>query len=118
AIAIGMMTPELPEYVMDAFLNMCELIVEPFNAAASKHTPPKLLTERGEYRWGKSDLPMRAGHVAAVNALSIHFRVPPREIVFLHRRLAGVFIMLATLGAELNTRQLLLDRLERVQRRP
>jgi hypothetical protein len=43
-----------------------------------------------------------------MNALSVYFRVPPREIVFLHRRLAGVFIMLATLGAELNARDLLM----------
>src|SRR3546814_18643601 len=54
----------------------------------------------GAYRWGDSDLPMRSGRIAAMNALSVHFRVPPREIVFLHRRLAGVFIMLATLHCE------------------
>jgi hypothetical protein len=51
---------------------------------------------------------MRAANVAARNALSVHYRVPPREIVFLHRRLAGVFIMLAALGTELDARELLL----------
>src|SRR3546814_20796524 len=58
----------------------------------------------GAYRWGDSDLPMRSGRIAAMNALSVHFRVPPREIVFLHRRLAGVFIMLATLHCEVDGR--------------
>src|SRR3546814_10530856 len=58
----------------------------------------------GAYRWGDSDLPMRSGRIAAMNALSVHFRVPPREIVVLHRRLAGVFIMLATLHCEVDGR--------------
>ena len=48
---------------------------------------------------------MRVSQTAARNALSLSFRVPPREIVFLHRRLAGVFIALATLKAELDLRK-------------
>ena len=75
-------------------------------------TPARLYNERGEYKWGDSDLPMRAGQLAAKNAFSRHFRVPPREIVFLHRRLSGVFIMLATLRAELAARPHLLTALE------
>ena len=51
---------------------------------------------------------------AAVNSISYHFRIPPREIMFLHRRIAGVFIVLATLRAELNLRDLLLSHLKRV----
>lgn len=107
AEAIGLMKPGFPQSVLDAFADMCEMIVEPFNAAANPSTPPALLNARKEYRWGTSDLPLRASSMAARNALSVHFSVPPREIVFLHRRLAGVFIMLATLGAELDTRDLL-----------
>ena len=56
---------------------------------------------------------IREGQPLARNALSVHFRVPPREIVFLHRRLAGVFIMLATLGVELNARGRLLASVEK-----
>jgi predicted unusual protein kinase regulating ubiquinone biosynthesis (AarF/ABC1/UbiB family) len=105
ARAIGLMDAGFPKGVLDAFAQMCELIVEPFADPDSGAVPPQLKNARGEYRWGESDLPMRASKVAAVNALSVHFRVPPREIVFLHRRLAGVFIMLATLGAELDGRE-------------
>lgn len=108
ASAIGLMKEGFPKAVLDAFVQMCELIVEPFDLHEQGRTPPWLLNERGEYRWHESDLPMRSGKVAAMNALSVYFRVPPREIVFLHRRLAGVFIMLATLGAELNARDLLM----------
>ncbi|SFF31656.1 ABC1 family protein [Fontimonas thermophila] len=112
AKAIGLMQESFPRSVLDAFAQMCELIVEPFNAANDPRTPESLRNAKGEYRWGDSDLPMRVGRVAALNALSIHFRVPPREIVFLHRRLAGVFIMLATLRCELSARDTLLCALE------
>lgn len=111
ADAIGLMRGTFPEPVLKAFTEMCQLIVEPFNAVDDTRTPPQLRNAKGEYRWGASDLPMRAANVAARNALSVHFRVPPREIVFLHRRLAGVFIMLATLDVELDARERLLERL-------
>ncbi len=112
ARAIGLMQAGFPRPVLDAFAEMCELIVEPFNAPDDPRTPARLHNADGAYRWGDSDLPMRASRMAAVNALSVHFRVPPREIVFLHRRLAGVFIMLATLGCQLSEREALLTALE------
>src|SRR3546814_7167529 len=83
---------------------MCEAIVEPFEAVDDAKSDPSRRNKAGAYRWGDSDLPMRSGRIAAMNALSVHFRVPPREIVFLHRRLAGVFIMLATLHCEVDGR--------------
>ena len=112
ASAIGLMKPGFPKPVFEAFAEMCEMIVEPFRGPGSRGAPAALFNARGEYLWGASDLPLRASSMAARNALSVHFRVPPREIVFLHRRLAGVFIMLATLGAELDTRELVLGFLD------
>lgn len=112
AEAIGLIRPDFPRAAFEAFAEMCELIVEPFAGPGAGRSSGAPFNARGEYRWGDSDLPLRAGSVAARNALSVHFRVPPREIVFLHRRLAGVFIMLAALHAELDTRALLLDRLQ------
>jgi predicted unusual protein kinase regulating ubiquinone biosynthesis (AarF/ABC1/UbiB family) len=108
AQAIGLMQAGFPEPVLQAFAEMCEMIVEPFRLPDDPRVPRGLFNARGEYRYAASDLPMRAAGVAARNALSRYFRVPPREIVFLHRRLAGVFIMLAALGAELNARSRLL----------
>lgn len=108
ATAIGLMNAGFPPQVKKTFADMCQMIVEPFNAPDDPRNHAELRNARGEYRWGASDLPMRAANVAARNALSVHFRVPPREIVFLHRRLAGVFIMLATLDVELDARDRLL----------
>ena len=75
--------------------------MEPFEAPDSGRIPQALLTPDGRYRWHASDLPMRAGRIASRNALSVHFRVPPREIIFCTGDWRGVFIMLSTLRAEL-----------------
>ncbi|MEK6805307.1 MAG: AarF/ABC1/UbiB kinase family protein [Pseudomonadota bacterium] len=98
AEAIGLMQSGFPQAVQDGFSELCGLIVEPFKSDSV-------------YDWGRSDLPQRAASSVARNALSRYFRLPPREIVFLHRRLAGVFILLATLRAQLDGRSILLQHL-------
>ncbi|MGQ0502617.1 MAG: ABC1 kinase family protein [Panacagrimonas sp.] len=108
ACDIGLMSDRFPEHVHEAFALMCEMITEPFAGNEPGRVPPQLLNAQGEYKWGESDLPMRAGQLAAKNAFSKYFRLPPREIVFLHRRLSGVFIMLATLHAEVDARPMLM----------
>jgi predicted unusual protein kinase regulating ubiquinone biosynthesis (AarF/ABC1/UbiB family) len=116
ATEIGLIKAGFPKAAMQAFAEMCETIVEPFTDPSEGRIPQALLNRNGDYRWGESDLPMRAAQAGAKNALSVHFRVPPREIVFLHRRLAGVFIMLAQLRSEFSARQALLDALSRLDR--
>lgn len=101
AEAIGLIGSDFPDAALDAFAAMCECIVEPFDPIRA---PEALRTAAGSYRFGASELPMRASQMAARNALTRSFRLPPREIVFLHRRLGGVFIALATLSAELDLR--------------
>lgn len=98
AEGIGLMSADFPAPVVQAFVELCGLIVEPFRG--------------GAYDWGASDLPRRVGEKIARNALTRYFRIPPREIVFLHRRLAGVFILLAALGARWDARPLLQRHLE------
>lgn len=102
AAAIGLIGRDFPAASLQAFADMCSRIVEPFEP---QRAPPALLNAEGAYCFGRSDLPMRVSQMAARNALSLSFQVPPREIVFLHRRVAGVFIALATLSAELDLRR-------------
>ncbi len=93
ASGIGLMHDHFPATLLDAFAELCELIVEPFRG--------------GTYDWGGSDLPNRVGAKIARTAFTRYFHIPPREIVFLHRRLAGVFILLAALNARWDARPLL-----------
>lgn len=103
AEGIGAMHADFPEEVHDAFAELCELIVEPFRGAPGPHQP----AGDTAYDWAASDLPRRVGEKIARNALTRYFRIPPREIVFLHRRLAGVFFLVAALGAKWDARPVL-----------
>lgn len=111
ARAIGLMDDAFPQNVVSAFVDLCELIVEPFREPHDAGEGQQWFNAQGAYRWAESDLLKRVTTRASRNALSRYFRVPPREIVFLHRRLAGAFIMVATLGAEVSARERLLARL-------
>ena len=93
AAGIGVMPGEFPEPIRAAFAELCEMICEPFRG--------------GAYDWGASDLPRRVGDKIARNAMTRYMRIPPREIVFLHRRLAGVFFLIAALGANWDARPVL-----------
>ncbi|MEN8720481.1 MAG: AarF/ABC1/UbiB kinase family protein [Oceanococcaceae bacterium] len=101
AVGIGLMRETFPDNVLDGFFELTRLIVEPF--------------VDDEYDWGDSDLPARVSQTVARNTLTRHFKIPPREIVFLHRRLAGVFITLAWLKVRLNARPMLESALAHVE---
>ena len=92
AAGIGVMPSDFPAPVREAFVELCELIVEPF---------------RGPDDWAASDRPRRVGEKIARNTMTRYMRIPPREIVFLHRRLAGVFFLIAALGAQWDARPVL-----------
>jgi predicted unusual protein kinase regulating ubiquinone biosynthesis (AarF/ABC1/UbiB family) len=87
-------TPEM----IEEFVNLCMLIIEPFRG--------------GVYNWGETDLPNRVGVSASKLAISFRLRPPPREIVFLDRKMAGVFIFLSVLKAKVDARALLESYLE------
>jgi predicted unusual protein kinase regulating ubiquinone biosynthesis (AarF/ABC1/UbiB family) len=105
---LNLMSRAYPQTILDAFVKVCFLIVEPFTKPEGEYAPPEeLVKNNGAYLWGDSDLPNRVTRTIARAALSRYFRIPPREIVFLHRRMGGVFMLLAALGAEIKSNALL-----------
>jgi predicted unusual protein kinase regulating ubiquinone biosynthesis (AarF/ABC1/UbiB family) len=113
AMELNFMPANAPQPALERFAEMCFLIMEPFTKMQSE-TP--LFNAAGEYRWGESDLPQRVALAASKASLSFSFRVPPKEFIFLHRKLGGVFVFLATLGSELQARSLLLPYMGRPTR--
>lgn len=103
AFDMGLLRENSPQPVKDAFADVGFLMIEPF----SEHPPKELVTAQGEYCWGETDLPWRVSKAVSRAAISRWFRIPPREIVFLHRRLGGVFVLLAVLDAKINARPML-----------
>ncbi len=107
AEGIGLMRTHFSDNVQDAFVDVCRLIIEPFCEITDERPPKEWLAEGDKYRWGQTDLPTRVAAAVSKAAMSRYFRVPPREIVFLHRRLVGVFVLLAVLDATIKGRDLL-----------
>lgn len=101
-VEIGLLAPETPRVVLENFASLAELIVEPFRDVRDPRVPERLRGELGGYRFGESDIGTRVSQKAALSAMSVHFQIPPREIVFLHRRMTGVLVTLASLHADLN----------------
>lgn len=92
---LGFIRAEDSEELRQTFVEICFLITEPF------------VTDEA-YDWGASDLPKRVAQAAARLIFSFHTRVPPREVVFLDRKMGGMFILMKVLGVKIPCRELLL----------
>src|SRR5699024_1268243 len=85
--SLGFMAKNVPQRVHDDFAELCFVAIEPLQNP-DRHSPSaNVLNENKEYMWGNSDLPSRVMNRASRNALSIHFDVPPKEFIFLVRKL-------------------------------
>lgn len=105
-VVLGFMHREWPQSVLDAFGQICIDVLEPLSEGL-EHRADAVLNEQGEYCWTQSNLPTRIAKRAAVSAVSRYFKVPPREFVFLNRKLVGVYTFISVLNAEFNGRDLL-----------
>ncbi|PIE43102.1 MAG: ABC transporter [Gammaproteobacteria bacterium] len=106
-VQLKFMRANWPSPVLEEFGKVCMAVLEPL--AASKMNAPKgALNSMGQYRWKQSDLPGRVAKRAAVSAINRYFKVPPKEFVFLNRKLVGVYTFISVLGAEFNGEDILL----------
>jgi predicted unusual protein kinase regulating ubiquinone biosynthesis (AarF/ABC1/UbiB family) len=100
ATAIGYIDADAAPDVAAAALDVIELVCEPLRA-------------KGIYDYGASDLPRRARELGIDLAFRRGLlRMPPSDTIFLHRKLVGVFLLLARLGARVPTGQLIRPCLE------
>ncbi len=91
--------------VREGFLDLALLAFEPF--AANEFVPAEILNAEGHYCWAKSMLHKRAASQAARSAASRHFSVPPKEFMFLSRKLMGAYTFMTVMNAQLDGRSLL-----------
>lgn len=90
----------VPEKNLNQFIELCFMAVEVLADPDVHPMPDYVLNERREYLWGKSDLPDRVMLKASKSALSVHFDVPPKEFIFLARKLLGAYTFLHVIRAE------------------
>ncbi|MCG8518989.1 ABC1 kinase family protein [Marinobacter xestospongiae] len=105
-VQLRFMSRDWPEEVLQTFGEVCMSVLEPLQADRGQW-PPEAVNGDGQYRWKQSDLPSRVARYAARSAISRYFRIPPKEFVFLNRKLIGVYTFIAVLCAEFNGEPLL-----------
>ena len=92
---IGYIAEDASQDVVDAAMEVLELVCEP-------------LRSDDAYDYGASDLPRRARELGVDLAFKRGLlRMPPSHTLFLHRKLVGVYLLLARLGARVPTGRLL-----------
>lgn len=111
-LELGFMTEDFPEHAFESFTELCVLAMEPF--ADIHHYPPaqEYLTEDGAYIWADSNLASRALVQASKSAASKHFAVPPKELMFLSRKLIGAFTLMSVISAEIKGQPMLAKYIE------
>jgi hypothetical protein len=102
--------PEDSAAVRTGLVRLALRIAEPLGPPTSEDA--HLFTGDGRYRWGQSDLPRRVLRQGSELALRARLRTPPREMIFLDRKLGGLFFFLATLRATVEVRPLVEQYLE------
>lgn len=105
-VKLRFMSTDWPQDVLETFGQVCMSVLEPLSSD-HESWPDYAINRDGQYRWKQSDLPSRVARQAARSAISRYFRVPPREFVFLNRKLIGVYTFIAVLYAEFNGEPLL-----------
>ncbi|MGF2736478.1 ABC1 kinase family protein [Marinobacter sp. DUT-1] len=105
-IKLRFMSLDWPREVLEKFGKVCMSVLEPL-AKDQFEWPEYAVNSHGQYRWKQSDLPSRVARQAARSAISRYFRVPPKEFVFLNRKLIGVYTFIAVLHSEFNGEPLL-----------
>lgn len=85
ALKLGFLREDDTQAMKDLFCEVCIQFTEPFQ---DPNTP---------YDWGRSDLPKRVSLKGSKLVVGFRLRPPPREIIFVDRKLAGTFMILSRL---------------------
>lgn len=94
AARLGVLFADDPEELKNLFHSLCSAIVEPF-------------LEAGPYDWQGNELPKKVSRITWELVKKFPLRSPPREVVFLDRKMAGIFTFLSVLKAKINAREIL-----------
>jgi predicted unusual protein kinase regulating ubiquinone biosynthesis (AarF/ABC1/UbiB family) len=93
ALNLKFLSKEDDPQLIQMFVDFCHAMVEPFAS--------------GVYDWKSSDLPPRLTRKVFQMIQKFHLRPPPREVIFLDRKIGGVFIFLGILNSKFDGRPLL-----------
>ena len=93
---MGLVSPEDSEESRQGFVDLAYLSAEP-------------VMTRTHYDWASSQLPKRTAALSMKVIPSLKFRIPPKEMLSLNRKLGGIYVHLAELKSQIPIRNQLLN---------
>lgn len=93
--------------MLELFSHMCFTAIEPFEEVYASEGLDGSSLSGPYYEWGQSDLFKRLSELVKDAAFTFKLRSPPREAIFLDRKLLGIFIILTKLNVKMGPRNLL-----------
>lgn len=96
-----------PEELKQTYVELCILINEGFCPGRGG----EFFNDKGEYDFRNSDLPKRVALKGTEIIKNFKLRAPPRETIFLDRKLGGTFTFLSVLGFYANSEQWIKEKL-------
>jgi predicted unusual protein kinase regulating ubiquinone biosynthesis (AarF/ABC1/UbiB family) len=108
-IELGFLKPDDRPEVSELFLEICFMAIEGFG---EEYESPSLDgSEAGEepYPWKEKNLMGRVGSRAKDALFTFRLRPPPREALFMDRKLVGSYVFATVLGMKFGPRRLMLE---------
>lgn len=96
------------------FKDFCFSAVEAFLDPQDPRNIEGRVAPDGTYDWKNTDLPQRSSKKIVRMLQEFEWRTPPKEIIFLDRKAAGVFVFLSHLRAKIRGRDLLKKYLDKI----
>ncbi len=88
---------DVPASVYQDIYALCTLALEPFLSGSNLYQD-----NQGRYHWSEANLMNRVLKFASRKALSKHFHVPPKEVMFITRKIMGAYTLMVLLQAQLD----------------
>ena len=101
SISLGFMKAHFPDKVLQNFVDIGMDIGEPLRKPDDR-VPSQAVNELGEYDWRGSKLPKRIAKRALEASMSKYFALPPKEFLYVMRKLMGVYALISQLDAQFN----------------
>jgi hypothetical protein len=95
------MKSHFPQSVLDNFVDIGIDIAEPLRPI-DETVPARAINAEGQYWWRNSGLPQRIAKRAVAASISKYFALPPKDFLYVMRKLMGVYALIALLDAQFN----------------
>ncbi|MBD2857799.1 AarF/ABC1/UbiB kinase family protein [Spongiibacter sp. KMU-158] len=99
AISLEFMKSHFPDSVLQNFADIGMDIAEPLRGVDDS-VPSSATNSDGVYHWRQSNLPKRIAKQAMAASLSLYFALPPKDFLYVMRKLLGVYALIAQLDAQ------------------